>query len=107
MCRAALSQHFPDGFHQFWQQEKVILEKGIGRHSPPLRGYPQDYFDATLRRWMSAELLKLRVQRRFGDFALFHVNDKAVFGADESDIEPLLELVPLAADHDSISVTIG
>src|SRR5215471_6906498 len=107
MCCAALSQHFPDGFDQFWQQEKVVLKKRIGRHSPSLRRYAQDYFDATFGGRVSAELLELRIQRRFGDFALFHVNDQAIFGAHEPDIEALLELIPLAADHDSVSVTIG
>src|SRR5690242_15337273 len=55
---------------------------------------------------MSADLLDLFVDGRLGIGALVNVNDQPVVVADEADIEALLELVPLAANHDPIPVTV-
>ena len=71
-----------------------------------MRGNPQNHLQPSLRRWMLPHLLDLRVVGRFGDFALFDVDHKAVIGTDKPDIEPLFELVPLAADHDPIPIAI-
>ena len=46
----------------------------------------------------------LLVQRRFRDLAFEDVFDETAVGADEADVEALLRLVPLAADHDAITI---
>src|SRR3974390_2714089 len=55
---------------------------------------------------MGAPFEDLLIEGRFGDFAFRNVNDQAIVGADKANIEALLELVPLAADHDPVAVTV-
>ena len=49
----------------------------------------------------------LFIEGGFGNRALFNIDHEAVVGPDETDIEALLELIPLAANHDSISIAVG
>src|SRR2546428_3046082 len=56
---------------------------------------------------MGPHVLDLGSQGRFSDEAVFDINHQAVVGSDKPDVQPLLEFVPLAANHDSITITIG
>src|SRR5205814_264703 len=55
---------------------------------------------------MRSDPLDLRVQRRLRDLALLNIHHQPVLRANESDVQPLLELVPLTSNHDPIPVTI-
>ena len=61
------------GFHQFRQQEEIILEERIGRHVPVFRGNAQHDFDAALGRRMCADVFYLLVEGRLGNFAFLDV----------------------------------
>lgn len=49
----------------------------------------------------------LFVQRGLGDLTFFQVHDETVIGADKTDVELLLGLVPLRADHEPVPVMVG
>src|SRR4051794_23142530 len=100
MPRAGIPQPFRNNLDEFREQEKVILEKGIRRHFPAFRRYPQHHLYPALWRRISSYLLNLFAQRRLRNFAMLDVDHQAVIVANEADVQPLLELVPLAADHD-------
>ena len=51
-------------------------------------------------------MFELLVQSRLSDFAFVNIDDEAVAGPNEADVQTLLELVPLAADHDAVPVAI-
>ena len=56
---------------------------------------------------MGADVADLLVQRRLGDLAFLDVLHQPAVGADEADVQLLLRLVPLAADHDAVAVAVG
>jgi len=102
-----LADAIPDGFHQFREEEEVVLEKRVRRDFPSLRGDTESHLDPAFRRRMRAHLFDLLVNGGLGDFALLDIDDEAVVGADKANVEPLFEFVPLAANHDAIAVTVG
>src|SRR5438046_919040 len=55
---------------------------------------------------MRPHLLNLGVQGRLSDFTLFDINHQAIIGTDIPNIEPLLEFVPLTADHYSVAIPV-
>ena len=63
MPRAALAKDLPDGFDQFGEQEKIILEKGVRRHIPIRRGNPQHHLEPALRRGILPHAPDLFVDR--------------------------------------------
>ena len=107
MLCSARAQKSADRLNQLRQQEKIILKKGIRRKLPIFRLYTQDDLDSTLGRRISADFLNLRVQCRLGDLAFFNVFHQPAIPAHEADIQFLLRLVPLAANHDAVPVSIG
>ena len=82
------------------------MEKRIRRHFPAFRWNPQDDLQSSARRRVGAHVLDLPVERGFGDFALLNVHHQPVVRADEADVQTLLELVPLAANHDAVPVAV-
>src|SRR5436309_2794861 len=56
---------------------------------------------------MRPDVPDLFVEGRSSDFALLDVHHQAIVGADESNVQALFELIPLAADHDAVSIAIG
>ena len=56
---------------------------------------------------MRADMLDLLVERRLGDLAFLDIHHQPAVGADEADVQALLELVPLAADHDAVAIAVG
>ena len=55
---------------------------------------------------MRADVFYLFVDGRFGDFAFLDVLDEAAIPSHEADVEFLLRLVPLAANHDAVAIAI-
>ena len=106
MAHAAVAHALAHGFDQPGQEKKIVLEKRIPRHVPALRRHTQDYFEASFGRRMGAHAFELFVERGFGDFTFLDVNYEPVIVPNETDIQPLFDLVPLAADHDAIAVPI-
>ena len=56
---------------------------------------------------MGADLFDLFVESRLGDLAFLDIHHEPAVGAKEPDVQALFELVPLAADHDPVSVPVG
>lgn len=52
------------------------------------------------------DALDFFVEGGFGDLAFLDVNDEAVVGANETDVEALFGFVPLAANHDAVAVAV-
>jgi hypothetical protein len=103
---AALRHTVTHRFHQLRQQEEVILEKGMRRHLPILRRNAQRHFDPSFRRRVRPHLANLLVDRRLGDFAFLDVHHQPVVRLDEANVQPLLELVPLASNHHAVPVPV-
>ena len=53
---------------------------------------------------MLADMLNLLVQGGFGNFAFFDVHHQAIVCPNKPNIQSLLKLVPLAANHQAIAV---
>src|SRR5437870_4635595 len=107
MPGAAIGQSLAHHFDKFRQQKEIVLKKRIRRHFPAVRRNAQDHLEAPLRWRMRSHVLDLVVERRLGDGTFLDIDDQAIVGADETNIETLFEFVPLAADHDAIAVAIG
>ena len=56
---------------------------------------------------MFSNLFDLGVNCRLSDFAFFEVDHQPIIRADEANVEALLEFVPLAADHNPVTIAIG
>ena len=97
---------FPDHFHQFGQQEKVVLKKGVLGNRPIFRRNAQHDLQPSFGWRVRPHLLDLRIQGRLGDEALFDIDHQPVIRSNKPNVESLLKLVPLAANHDSISIPI-
>ena len=55
---------------------------------------------------MRSDILDLLVERRLGNLAFFDIQHQAAIGSDEANVQALFEFVPLAADHDAVSIAI-
>src|SRR5882672_6842750 len=106
MPGTTVRQSITHDFDKFRQQKEIILEKRIRRNFPAFRGNAQDYLEASFGRRIRSDVLDLGVERRLGNKTFLDIHDQAIVGADEADIETLFELVPLAANHDAIAITI-
>src|ERR1035438_9412277 len=103
MACPAAAQAITHGFQQLGQQEEVILKERIRRHFPTLGRDAQDYLDSAFGRRMRTDELDLLVERGFGDFAFLQIHYQPVVGTEETDVQALFELIPLAADHNTRS----
>src|SRR5256885_3135552 len=106
MSGAGIAQAVTGDFDELRQQERVVLEKRIARHIPILRRNPEDDLESAFWGRMAANLFYLLVESWFGNWAFFDVHHQAVVRPDKADVQALFELVPLAANHDSIAVTV-
>jgi len=73
---------------------------------PPFGGNTQDDFQPAFGRWIGSYILYFPVQRWFGNRTFLDINHEPIVGANKANIQPLLKFVPLAPDHDPISVTV-
>ena len=55
---------------------------------------------------MRSHVFDLLIKRRLGDGTFLDIDDQAIVGANEANIETLFEFVPLAANHDAIAVAV-
>src|SRR5437867_9140369 len=55
---------------------------------------------------MGAHVADLLIQLRRGDLAFLDVHHQAIVRANKAYVQPLLELIPLAADHDAVPIPI-
>src|ERR1039458_4622770 len=106
MACPAAAQAITHGFKQLGQQEEVILKERIRRHFPILGRDAQDYLDSAFGRRMRTDELDLLVKRGFGDFAFLQIHYQPVVGTEETDVQALFELIPLAADHNTVAVAV-
>src|SRR5437762_1017892 len=104
---AAAGKHRADDFDQIGKQEKVVLEEGALRDLPAFGRDPQHNFQAPFGRRMRADMTDLLVDGGLGNLAVLNVHHQAAVVAQKADVQPLLELVPLRANHDAIAITIG
>jgi hypothetical protein len=93
-------------FDQPREQKEIVLEKRVSRHLPVFRGNPQNDLQSTRRRRMLPDVAKLLVNGRFRNLAPFDVLDQSVGRSDESDVEGLFGLIPLATDHNPVTIAI-
>jgi hypothetical protein len=56
---------------------------------------------------MRTDEFDLLVERRFGDFAFLQIHYQPVVSTEETDVQTLFELIPLAADHNTVAVAVG
>src|SRR5437879_11918437 len=56
---------------------------------------------------MRSHIFDLLIERRLGDGTFLDIDDQAIVGANEANVETLFEFVPLAANHDAIAIAIG
>ena len=54
-----------------------------------------------------AHIPYLLVQGRFGNRTIFDIHYEAIVSSDKTDVQPLFEFIPLTANHDSVSISIG
>ena len=106
MARAAGAQLLAHGLDQFRQEEKVILKERIRRHLPTLRRNAKHHFQTPFRRRTRPHVLDLLIENWRGNGALLDINHQAVVRPNKTDVQTLLEFVPLAPNHDAIAVTI-
>src|ERR1035437_4204117 len=106
MACPAAAQAITHGFQQLGQQEEVILKERIRRHFPTLGCDAQDYLDPAFGRRMRTDEFDLLVERRFGDFAFLQIHYQPVVGTEETDVQTLFELIPMAADHNTVAVAV-
>src|SRR5690349_5645932 len=85
---------------------EIVLKKGIDWHFPSIGYDSQDGFESAARWWMGADILKLFVDPRLGNLALLDVNDHAIVVTQKPEVQPRFSTVPLAADHDAITVSV-
>src|ERR1035438_10104666 len=107
MACPAAAQAITHGLQQLRQQEEVILKERIRRHFPTLGRDAQDYLDSAFGRRMRADELDLLIERGFGDLAFLQIHYQPVVGTEETDVQALFELVPLAANHDAVAIAVG
>src|SRR5581483_9848952 len=105
-ARSAGAEKFPYGVDQLGQQKEIVLKKRVLRHFPTLRRHPQNHLDPALRRRMGPDVADLLVEGRFGNLAFLDVHHEAIVGADEADVQALLEFVPLTPNHDAVAIAV-
>ena len=58
------------------------------------------------RGWLSADMFDLLVEGWLRDLTFIQIHYQPAFSLEKPDVQALLDLVPLAADHDAISIAI-
>ena len=80
------------------------MKERVARHFPALRRHAQHHLEAALGGRTGPHALDLIIEGGLGDLAFLDVHHQAVVVADEADVQAFLELVPLAADHDAVTI---
>ena len=106
MPHAAVTHALAHRLDQFRQEKKIILKERIARHVPAFHRNAQHHFESALGRRIAAHPSKLLVEPRLGDFTFFDVQHETAVVTDETDVQSLFELVPLAANHDAIAIAV-
>src|SRR5260221_2996435 len=103
---SAVLNKFARHVDQSWQKPEVVLKKRIPWHFPAIGSHPQNHFQTAFGRWIGPDLCDLFVEGWLGDLAPLEVFDQAIGRPDKTDVESLFEFIPLAPNHDSVSVSV-
>src|ERR1044071_2595296 len=106
MARAAGAQPLTDHVDQLRQEEKVILKKRVRRHVPADGRNAKHYFQSPFGRRLRPHKLDLLVKCRLGNGASLDINHQPIVRSNKTDVQSLLEFVPLAPNHNTIAVAI-
>jgi hypothetical protein len=107
VAAASFLQALADCVDESGKQVEIVLEEGVGRDGPVRWEDAHGDLESAAGWGIEPGGFELGIEFGFGDGAGGDIDNEAVLLAEESEDEALFRFIPLAADHDTVAITVG